>query len=69
MMVGAGAIIGSVMTWFWGRGGREEKQRRAIFIGLWVPSLFSAAGYFSRKADERADEDGFEDIPFTEEFM
>ena len=47
------SIIVSMISWFFKRGeNRAQAERFAIFVGLWVPSLFALSHRLSRAADE-----------------
>jgi hypothetical protein len=69
MLAGMGAVVGSVATWFFGGGAKADRERKAVFIGLWVPSLFALSSYLNRKADEISSCGDFDEIPFDEELM
>ena len=47
------SIVLSMVSWF-GKGGthRDQAERWAIFLGLWVPSLFALSHRLSRAAEE-----------------
>ena len=47
------SIVASMVSWF-SKGGahRDEAERWAIFLGLWVPSLFALSHRLSRAAEE-----------------
>ena len=48
------AIAVSLISWFSKKAGRnrDEAERRAIFFGLWVPSLFALSHRLARAAEE-----------------
>jgi hypothetical protein len=68
-MIGGGvSLLASVAVWLGGGGRCDRSERKAIFVGLWVPSLILLSSYLTRKADEQslADKD---DYHFMEELM
>lgn len=47
------SIAVSLISWFSKRNyNRDHAERRAIFFGLWVPSLFALSHRLARAADE-----------------
>jgi hypothetical protein len=48
------SIAASMLNWF-SKGGqnRDHAERFAIFVGLWVPSLFALSHRLSRAAEEQ----------------
>jgi hypothetical protein len=53
------SIAVSLISWF-SKGGRnrDHAERLAIFVGLWVPSLFALSHRLARAAEERDWGDG-----------
>lgn len=54
MALGMGSIIVSMLLWPWAKGRSvDEKasaERRALFVGLWAPSMLALATYFTLMA-------------------
>ena len=47
------SIVLSLVSWFSKGGGpRDQAERWAIFLGLWVPSLFALSHRLARAAEE-----------------
>jgi hypothetical protein len=47
------SIVASMVSWFSKGGGpRDQAERWAIFLGLWVPSLFALSHRLARAAEE-----------------
>jgi hypothetical protein len=47
------SIVLSMVSWFSKGGGpRDRAERWAIFLGLWVPSLFALSHRLARAAEE-----------------
>ena len=47
------SIAVSLVSWFSkGSNRRDQAERWAIFVGLWVPSLFALSHRLSRAAEE-----------------
>jgi hypothetical protein len=48
------SIVLSMVSWFSKGGGpRDQAERWAIFLGLWVPSLFALSHRLARAAEEQ----------------
>lgn len=54
------SLVAAVATW---AGGGASRERLAIFIGLWVPSLLLVGAYLTRKADDEAAREEFPEEP------
>jgi hypothetical protein len=53
LVAGSLAIAVSLISWFSKSSrNRDHAERRAIFVGLWVPSLFALSHRLARAAEE-----------------